>query len=66
MMLIIESHNEKSCLLNMQQKGADLLPGNHTADVRLCFCYVDSTIPLLPISKISTFYPSSMAVQPAL
>ena len=34
------------CIL--ENKGADQLRGNHTADHRLCFPYVDSTIPLLP------------------
>ena len=37
-----------------------------TADHRLCFRYVDSTIPLLSKSKISSFYPSSVVVQPGL
>ena len=36
-----------------QNKDADQLCGNHTADQRLCFRYIDSTIPLLPKSKNS-------------
>ena len=32
---------------------ADQLCGNRTTDQRLCFRYTDSTIPLLPKSKIS-------------
>ena len=36
------------------------------ADQRLCFCYRDSTIPLLAKSDISSPQPSSMAVQPGL
>ena len=28
--------------------------GNHEADQRLCFCYMDSTIPLLPRSESSS------------
>ena len=36
-----------------ENKTADQLCGNHTTDQRLCFCYMDSTIPLLPKSKIS-------------
>ena len=36
------------------------------ADQRLCFRYTDSTIPLLPISEISSIWPSSVAVQPGL
>ena len=34
-------------------KDADQLCGDHGADQRLCFRYTDSTIPLLPKSKIS-------------
>ena len=37
-----------------QNKGADQLRSNCTADQRLCFCNTDSTIPLLPKYKIST------------
>ena len=29
-----------------ENKGADQLHGNRTADQGLCFCYIDSTIPL--------------------
>ena len=38
-----------------ENKGADQLRGNREADQRLCFRYSDSTIPLLPICKISSF-----------
>ena len=31
-----------------ENKDADQLRGNREADLRLCFCYIDSTIPLLP------------------
>ena len=34
---------------------ADQLRGNCEADQRLCFRYMDSTIPLLPKSEISSF-----------
>ena len=37
-----------------ENKDADQLRGNREADQRLCFRYTDSTIPLLPISKISS------------
>ena len=37
-----------------EKKDADQLCGNHTTDQRLCFCYLDSTIPLLPKYKISS------------
>ena len=33
--------------------GAGKIHGNHTADQRLCFHYIDSTVPLLPKSKIT-------------
>ena len=37
-----------------ENKDADQLRGNREADQRLCFCYMDSTIPLLPKSEISS------------
>ena len=37
-----------------ENKAADQLRGNREADQRLCFRYTDSTIPLLPKSKISS------------
>ena len=49
-----------------ENKEADQLRGNREADQRLCFRYTDSTIPLLSKSNISSFYPSSVAVQPGL
>ena len=49
-----------------ENKDADQLPGNREADQRLCFRYIDSTIPFLPIYKISSLYPSSVVVQSGL
>ena len=49
-----------------KNKDADQLRGNREADQRLCFRYTDSTIPLLPIYKISSLLPSSETVQPGL
>ena len=49
-----------------ENKGADQLRSNREADQRLCFRYSDSTIPPLLNSKISSFYPASVAVQAAL
>ena len=46
-----------------ENKDADQLRGNREADQRLCFRYSDSTIPPLLNSKISSFYPASVAVQ---
>ena len=49
-----------------ENKDADKLHSNREADQRLCFCYTDSTTPLLPKSEISSLQPSSVAVQPGL
>ena len=49
-----------------ENKGADQLCSNCPADQRLCFRYSDSTIPRLLISKISSFYLSSVTVHPGL
>ena len=38
-----------------ENKDADQLRGNREADQRLCFRYIESTIPLLPIYEISGF-----------
>ena len=38
-----------------ENKDADELRGNREADQRLCFRYIDSTIPLLSKSEISSF-----------
>ena len=47
---------EKTGFLNMicENKDADQLRGNREADQRLCFRYIDSTIPLLPKYEISS------------
>ena len=37
-----------------KNKDADQLPGNREADQRLCFRYIDSTIPLLANTKLQT------------
>ena len=49
-----------------ENKGADQLCSNCTADQRLCFHFMDSTLLLLPKSKTSSFWPSSVAVQAGL
>ena len=49
-----------------ENKDADQLCGNREADHRLCICYTDSTICLLPIYEISGLWPSFVAVQPGL
>ena len=49
-----------------ENKDAVQLRGNREADQRLCFRYIDSAIPLLSESEISSLYPSSVAAQPGL
>ena len=49
-----------------ENEDADELCGNRKADQRLCFHYIDSTIPLPPIYEISSLYPSCVVVQPGL
>ena len=44
----------KSGFCICENKDADQLRGNREADQRLCFRYIDSTIPLLAKSKISS------------
>ena len=38
-----------------ENKDADQLRGNREADQRLCFRYMDSTLPPIPKSEISSF-----------
>ena len=49
-----------------ENKDTDQLPGNREADQRLCFRFMDNTIPLLSKSEISSFLPSCVVVQPGL
>ena len=49
-----------------ENKDADQLGGNRSADQRLCFRYTESMIALLAKYEISGLYPSSVAVQPGL
>ena len=49
-----------------ENKDADQLRSNRQADQRLCFRYIDSTIPLLHVYKISSLKPSCVTVQPSL
>ena len=43
----------KPMFCTCENKDADQLRGNREADQRLCFRYIDSTIPLLSKSEIS-------------
>ena len=49
-----------------ENEDAYQLRGNREADQRLCFRYIDSTIPLLSKSEISSHKLSSVTVQPGL
>ena len=49
-----------------ENKDADQLHSNCAADQRLCFCYTDSTIPLLSKSETLSLWLSSVVVQPGL
>ena len=49
-----------------KNKGSDQLRDNHAADQHLRFCYIDSTIPLLSKSEISSLWSSSVTVQSGL
>ena len=49
-----------------ENKGTDQLRSKCEADQRLCFRYTDSKIPLLLISKISSFQPASVTVFPVV
>ena len=56
----------KAAFCICENKDADQLRGNREADLRHCFRYTDSTIPLLAKSKISRLKLSSVVVQPGL
>ena len=49
-----------------ENKDADQLRGHCEADQCLCFCYTDSTIPLLPGYEILRLQSSSVTVQSGL
>ena len=55
-----EPRYEKIGFLHMQKSK------DYAADQRLCFPYLDNTIPLLPKSEISNLLPSSVIVLPGL
>ena len=53
---LYEPRHEKTNICICENKDADQLRGNREADQRLCFRYINSTIPLLSKSKISSLY----------
>ena len=70
-MIQVYSILDLSCIMRKpacicENKGANQLHSNCTADQRLCFRNIDSTIPLLPKSELSSLLPSFFAVQLAL
>ena len=56
----------KPTFCTCENKDADQLRGDREADQLICVRYIDSTIPLLSKSEISSLWPSSVAVQPGL
>ena len=58
--LLMYAPYRRSCVMRKldvrlcENKGTDQLCSNCTADLRLCFRFTHSTIPLLPKSKISS------------
>ena len=56
-------HTTKPAICICENKGADQLCSNCTADQRLCFRYTDCMIHHLLKSKISSFWSSSVTVQ---
>ena len=64
-----EQCHEKTCFfLHMEKQRCRICcaESNSAPDQRLCFPYIDSTIPLIPKSAISSLLPSTVAVQPSL
>ena len=49
-----------------ENKAADQLCGDRTADQRLCFRFTDSTNPLLPKFEILSLLASSVTAQPGM
>ena len=61
----MSQHMRKPTICIGENKAADQLRCYRETDQRLCFCYSDSTIPLLE-SEISSFWPASVSVQAGL
>ena len=54
MNFISEPGHEKTCFLHMGKQRRRLAARLLEADQHLCFRYVESTIPLLPVSEVSS------------
>ena len=50
--LIMNGIMGKHAFCTWESKGADQLHGSCSTDQHLCFCFIDSTIPVLPKSEI--------------
>ena len=58
-------HEKNLILAYAKHKGVDQLSSKCVTDQHLCFCYIGSTIALLK-SEISSYYQSSVIIQPGL
>ena len=56
----------KRTICTCENKDADQLRGHCEADQRLCFRFLDSTLPLLSEAENSRLQPSSVPEQPGL
>ena len=56
--ILYQPYLRKTDFCPCKLKDANQLYSNCTSGQRLCFCYTHSTIPLVLVSKISSFYPS--------
>ena len=64
---VFEPHHEKTCFLPYaNNKGADQPAHSRNLISTFVVRYVDSMIPLVSISEISSLYPASLAVQASL
>ena len=54
MLFTFEPCHKKPAFCMHENRGADQLHSNRTADQRLCFRYIGSTVPLLSKSEISS------------
>ena len=62
-LLNTKPHYVKTWFAYAKNKGAYQLCSDHTDDQCLCFCYIDSRIPLLPKFEILGIKPSPEAIQ---
>ena len=65
LLFIFEPHHKKTGFLHTYAKTKAQISYAETAQLisPFCFCFINSRIPVLPKSKISSLQPSSMVVQ---